>query len=305
MTPRAFNTISIHDGRVTKSSGDHAKMLAEFSWLAYVPNRLRPFVVNVESQREGKYCMQYVPNLTLHELFVHGCYLDEQFFEPCLDFLSICCSYTATFDVSPLTMYELVSRKTKDRLVDLRRHGFNIDQPVFYNRISCPSLSKILEQLEGMIDYHNDTLPAIMHGDFCFSNIFYDQKLNAIKVIDPRGYVVPGQPSLYGDLRYDLAKFAHSLIGCYDLIIADRYELIHDGDNYLLKFDSIPRHRELALAWGTKTVGGLRVWSEEIHAIMITLFISMIPLHYDRPDHQHAFIANALRLYLDLINGDT
>ena len=33
---------------------------------------------------------------------------------------------------------------------------------------------------------------------------------------------------------------------------------------------------------------------------MITLFLSMLPLHADRPDRQQAFIGNALRLWTAL-----
>jgi hypothetical protein len=34
--------------------------------------------------------------------------------------------------------------------------------------------------------------------------------------------------------------------------------------------------------------------------VTIGLFLSMLPLHADRPDRQAAFIANALRLYAEL-----
>jgi hypothetical protein len=35
---------------------------------------------------------------------------------------------------------------------------------------------------------------------------------------------------------------------------------------------------------------------KEILAITIQLFLSMLPLHSDRPERQKAFIANAIRL---------
>ena len=44
-------------------------------------------------------------------------------------------------------------------------------------------------------------------------------------------------------------------------------------------------------------VGGL---SETVRAVTVSLFLSMLPLHADRPDRQQAFIANALRLWLEL-----
>ncbi|EFB3735278.1 capsular biosynthesis protein, partial [Escherichia coli] len=40
---------------------------------------------------------------------------------------------------------------------------------------------------------------------------------------------------------------------------------------------------------------------QEILAITTTLFLSMLPLHYDRPDRQLAFVATAINLYKELI----
>jgi hypothetical protein len=37
-----------------------------------------------------------------------------------------------------------------------------------------------------------------------------------------------------------------------------------------------------------------------VRATTVSLFLSMPPLHADRPDRQQAFIANALRLWRDL-----
>ena len=39
-------------------------------------------------------------------------------------------------------------------------------------------------------------------------------------------------------------------------------------------------------------------------AIVVLLFLSMLPLHDDRPERQRAFLANALRLFRDLEAGD-
>jgi hypothetical protein len=47
-------------------------------------------------------------------------------------------------------------------------------------------------------------------------------------------------------------------------------------------------------------VDGIRASGPEVRAITVGLFLSMLPLHADRPDRQRAFIANALRLYAGL-----
>ena len=48
------------------------------------------------------------------------------------------------------------------------------------------------------------------------------------------------------------------------------------------------------------SMGGIRLGSRVVWAAMTSLFLSMPPLHADRPDRQGAFIANALRLHLEL-----
>jgi hypothetical protein len=48
------------------------------------------------------------------------------------------------------------------------------------------------------------------------------------------------------------------------------------------------------------SMGGIRLGSRVVWAAMTSLFLSMPPLHADRPDRQGAFIANALRLHHEL-----
>ena len=53
------------------------------------------------------------------------------------------------------------------------------------------------------------------------------------------------------------------------------------------------------------TMGGAALASDVVWATMISLFLSMTPLHADRPDRQAAFIANALRLRLAMDGTST
>jgi hypothetical protein len=140
-----------------------------------------------------------------------------------------------------------------------------------------------------------------MHGDFCFSNILYNSRAGRISVIDPRGYVHAGQPSLYGDIRYDLAKLAHSVSGHYDHILAGRYAVRRDGSHgFAISFETSSNEAWLQSELAELEIDGLRAGSAQIRAITIGLFLSMLPLHADRPDRQTAFIANALRLFAEL-----
>lgn len=53
-----------------------------------------------------------------------------------------------------------------------------------------------------------------------------------------------GQKTLYGDIRYDLAKLSHSILGLYDWIIAGYYH-VEIADNAIeLKIAEQSHHKE-------------------------------------------------------------
>ncbi|MBI4835804.1 MAG: NTP transferase domain-containing protein [Candidatus Abawacabacteria bacterium] len=58
---------------------------------------------------------------------------------------------------------------------------------------------------------------AHIHGDFHLANILYDPVSHFFLLVDPRG-MWGDQYSIYGDIRYDIAKFLHSFHGGYEYI---------------------------------------------------------------------------------------
>ena len=135
-----------------------------------------------------------------------------------------------------------------------------------------------------------------MHGDFCLSNILYNSRARRIRVIDPRGCILEQDPSIFGDIRYDLAKLWHSFGGLYDLIIAGHYQFEQiDQYTFDLSFPSSLHHKWLQEDFLRRLPSSTH--KLEIQALTVLLFVSMLPLHADRPDRQKAFIANAARLY--------
>mgnify|MGYP006131593669 FL=1 len=137
---------------------------------------------------------------------------------------------------------------------------------------------------------------GFLHGDLCFSNILYDSRSESIKLIDPRGIDNSGSEMLYGSIIYDVAKLSHSVIGLYDYIISDQYEL--SGDKHVFNFEIfLPQGVEEIQALFFERLPISNINSKDIYAINILLFLSMLPLHYDDPKRQRALLANALRLY--------
>ena len=62
----------------------------------------------------------------------------------------------------------------------------------------------------------------MIHGDPSFSNSLVD-KDNQIWLIDPRGSF--GDTKIYGDRRYDWAKFYYSAVGNYDSMNSKKFSV--------------------------------------------------------------------------------
>jgi hypothetical protein len=305
-TARAFNTVRIDGLTARKSSDDAAKMRAEAHWLQAAPPGVQIYCARLLGfgleQGRTFYETEYEFLPVLSELFVYGAVGRKpwlRILQSCEDFLRALAA-TRGDSSGDLALRTLAVDKTLARLEAFARDGeVRITEPLSYAGRPCPSLLQIAERLVPAMDLGSGRAACAMHGDLCFSNILYDSRNRRIKAIDPRG-AVDRTPTLYGDLRYDLAKLGHSIVGRYDQIVAGRYTLSQADDDYELAFDPTPCQPWLAEALGDMEVDGVEGLCLAVRATTVSLFLSMPPLHADRPDRQQAFIANALRLWRDL-----
>jgi hypothetical protein len=305
-TARAFNTVRIDGLTARKSSDDTAKMRAEAHWLEAAPPPVRLYCARLLGfgleQGRAFYETEYEFLPVLSELFVYGAVGRKPWLRilaSCEDFLRAMAQVRGD-GPADLALGRLAADKTAQRLEMFARQGScSITRPATYIGQPCPSLIEIAERLAPAMDLSSGRVETAMHGDLCFSNLLYDSRNRRIKAIDPRG-LVASTPTLYGDLRYDLAKLAHSVVGRYDQIVAGRYRLQRQGHDFALDFEPVACQPWLAAALGELEVDGVRGLSQPVLAVMTSLFLSMLPLHADRPDRQQAFVANALRLWREL-----
>ena len=140
---------------------------------------------------------------------------------------------------------------------------------------------------------------SVLHGDFCFSNILYDFRSNRVKTIDPRGATPDGTHTLYGDVRYDIAKLSHSILGMYDWIIAGYYEVDINGNQIHLELgaERNKKHSLIQQRYVQLVEQEFGINEITLMAMQIQLFLSMLPLHQDDPKRQQALFANAFRLH--------
>ena len=308
-TARAFNAVRLDGLTASKSSFDADKMRAEFEWLRCAPPDLQPYCARVidagEAEGMAFYKTEYEYLPLLSELFVYGAIGRAPWMRilaSCETFLGLCAQHQG-WQPAAAALERLAGSKTLNRLEAFARAtGFDVDRGLSLEGRPCPSLRRVAETLVAALGEDDGRPACVMHGDFCFSNILYSPRLRRIKVIDPRGST-GGGPSLYGDGRYDLAKLAHSVVGRYDQIIAGRYAARVDGGDYAIAFEPLPHQVWLEAALAEMRIDGRAGDDGVVRAICAGLFLSMLPLHADRPDRQSAFIANALRLFRDLDGG--
>ena len=311
-TERSFNSITIGDGCVYKTGEDRRKIEAEIHWLRNVPRMIKlrtPQLVEA-GQEQGRpyYVTEYLHLVPLNELFVHSRHsviFWNNLYRHCDNFLIECQRAFAALPAEARAREEVQLRadarqlrvdKTAQRLQRFaQQRELDLQRPWHINGRVQPSLWQLFE-LASARAAGQPVVPGVMHGDFCFSNILYDSRADAIKVIDPRGLTHDGVLSIYGDLCYDIAKRGHSGSGLYDCSRAGRYGLGRGGPSQLtvaLQVD--PWLAPLQQAYGAHAYlgGALRDSLPQI----ILLFLSMLPLHADDEQRQLALMANAFRLY--------
>lgn len=304
-TQRAFNQLTITNHYVEKKSDDAFKMEAEASWFEQVPSVIKSFCPSflgrLNRETVNGYRLSYLPLNTLSDLFVFG-RLERsvwaQIFSCCEEFFDLCIKHKPIAEKR--TSDALYLSKTMERLARYQGIGIDAQIELKINGRRVPPLSRIVEDVAASIAPQTTAYDAIVHGDFCMSNVFYDFRSARIQVIDPRGYVDENVPSVLGDIRYDMAKLHHSVIGLYDFIIAGYFECSRVGDELSLQIHTHELVSVIQQEFANIQVNGVKVNNEEIKSIAILLFISMVPLHADRPKRQQAFVANALRLYDEL-----
>lgn len=311
-TQRSFNDLKIGNGRVTKTGSPAQKIRAESQWFQNLPAHLKKYAPQLMSvEDDGKnnvsYSLEYLTLPPLNEVYVYG--LNPPFYWKKIFSLvsNILADFRCSAPGSEVLQYSvksdfemLVRDKTYKRLSQFSQNGvYTPDALVHYQGEPLGTLEEIASHCVDRT-LLLPRVPAWTHGDLCFSNMLFDSRADNLKLIDPRGINDGGELTVYGDQCYDLAKLFHSVVGMYDYIIAGRYRLeIIDDFDMDIEFDISDRMLTIQkLFLDTEFVPGLS--TRDIQPLVVLLFLSMLPLHSDRPDRQQAMLANALRLYAEI-----
>lgn len=310
-TQRAFNHLIITKDYIEKSSDKTAKIKSEAKWFCEIPYSIKKYIPqylgdNVNGDNFS-YRLEYLYNTSLTELFVFSDISINSWkniINLSVDFLKECRLEVCDEKESNTNgLNSLLIDKTNSRLKE-----FCEDRGISWNELwnykgEFVSLLDILETSRKYLPLL-ESPNSVMHGDFCFSNILYDMRSQKIKIIDPRGIDDNGVSTIYGDVRYDIAKLSHSIIGLYDIILAGHYDV--NIKNNIIEFKIYEQNKYRAIQkYFIYLIGKeFNISLEQLKAMQIQLFLSMLPLHSDDKNRQNALFANAFRLYFEMIRGD-
>jgi hypothetical protein len=299
---RHFNSIKIEDGIVRKQSKDKRKIDAEANWLRSTPENLQPYTVRlIENphllRKSGEYNTLYSSYPTLAELYLARTppVVWGKILESCVDYLEKAASHTNPEKQSEFEW--LVIGKLRDRITQYPEFLPKPNEQLTINGYNIGTLENIVEQLELIIANAPSRPACVMHGDFCFSNIIYDLRNDRIQLIDPRG-LVRNETTIYGDLRYDIAKLGHSILGRYDQILGESIVSAGSDNSFVMSIPPDPLRERLEKDFLSAEALNQAFNSSDVMATIVSLFLSMVPLHAEAPQRQRALFANGLRLYV-------
>lgn len=309
---RFFNQLQVHETKplITKTSSNTARLHDEIRWYQALPRELLCFTPPIYdfsvSIEKISVTLEYYGYPTVGELYITGSRdltVWSHLFSRLFSVLAEMRSYR--LDASPemrnKALHAMYCAKTRDRLLQLKsNNSFEpfFTGPIVINHVEYPGLNEILDSLEegtrDLVDSSNSPF-TIIHGDLCLSNMLYDPKTRAIKLVDPRGRF--GDFTLYGDSRYDLAKLLHSFEGGYDFIISNRFHCLVDGSAIHYKIMKSPTQKQVSMMFEKHLTTQYRAEIPAARAIESLLFLSMIPLHSDRIDRQFVMLATGVERY--------
>ncbi len=313
LVKRVFNDLIYEDDQLLKQSSDTLKIRAEANWYENLPASLRMHVPRyggrVDRDHRAGYHIEYLYHPLLSDVAAFGSL-------PLTSWLEI---LSASFELidkchavrppegSPEAAPEFANHFFEKMIVEKTRKRFSQysaehewveDTSITLDGTAYPPLREVVETLIRHVPKTQPEHVRFWHGDLFFGNMFYDFTAQRILSIDPRGQLSGGETSIFGDLRYDLAKLAHSIIGQYDKIVLGRSRLVEDTPTSWRLMVEQPAHQpELESIFERFVTETCNLDMTEITAMTALLFFSMLPLHSERPDLQKQFIATGLRLF--------
>jgi dTDP-glucose pyrophosphorylase len=307
---RFFNKLTIDPvlNTITKVSEYDEKLRDELNWYKDLPERLKVLSPRIISEKEinGQLNLvqEYYGYPTLAELFLFSDLTAESWHSIFKKLLAIQETFQSfPHEIDPCDLEFIYLEKTKQRIDTLVQDDLWAarwkEESVQVNGTKYQNIASLFPAIEDKGKAICATSRgAIIHGDYCFSNILFDLSNQIVRLIDPRGSF--GRKGIYGDTRYDIAKLRHSVAGLYDYIVSDLFEVNQSEGRYEMQIFANPIHKEIQKDFDNQvSTNGYDL--EEIKFIEGLLFLSMLPLHSDKPQRQLAMYLTSIQIFNELL----
>lgn len=306
---RFFNSLSGDEYTVVKSSKNKEKLKAEYTFYSLLPENMKQWFARPFSFSEGNdaasYSMQRYHMTDLAIRYIHGAISLPEFediLKQLFHFIKIRQTKSITAEEYEQNAKKLYIDKVAERIEALKKsEGYNKIASLIVTQTGFRSIDEVFEKYKELYDIirkDKKFLPisVVGHGDLCFSNILYNHEAELLVLIDPRGAMT--EEDLYMDPYYDLAKLSHSICGHYDFFNSDLYEIVADEElNAHINVDA--NNLKYVECFKTKLEENA-IDFKLIRMYEASLFLSMLPLHMDRPKKVFAFILNAIAIMKSL-----
>ena len=308
---RYFNSLQFDDSgeSIVKTSKDNLKLINEINWYKKIPRdilELVPKILDSDVSNNPFIKLEYVKHPTLSELWLYSDFPTAFWKNIIQDLLEIIKRFKEhKEDVSEQEYHLIYFQKTVDRINELIETN-KIFKEIFDNDFisingkKLKNWSLIRDKIEKKIKtIYNKDDNCLIHGDLYFSNILYDSETSKYKIIDPRGKWGNG---ISGDIKYDIAKIRHSIVGGFDTITNGLYTVTYEKTDGVEINMFEPKNYEIICEDLDTNIK--KYWNlDEIKMIEGLLFISMLPLHEDNFERQLAFFTIGIKR-LNEIFGD-
>ena len=300
---RYFNSLQFGDSgeSIVKTSKDNLKLINEINWYKKIPRdilELVPKILDSDVSNNPFIKLEYVKHPTLSELWLYSDFPTAFWKNIIQDLLEIIQRFKEhKEDVSEQEYHLIYFQKTVDRINELIETN-KIFKEIFDNDFisingkKLKNWSLIRDKIEKKIKtIYNKDDNCLIHGDLYFSNILYDSETSKYKIIDPRGKWGNG---ISGDIKYDIAKIRHSIVGGFDTITNGLYTVTYEKTDGVEINMFEPKNYEIICEDLDTNIK--KYWNlDEIKMIEGLLFISMLPLHEDNFERQLAFFTIGIK----------
>ena len=308
---RYFNSLQFDDlaENVTKKSENKEKLINEINWYKKIPkeiSKLVPKILDSDVSDNPHIKLEYIKYPTLADIWLYSNFSSDFWVKIIDDLFVIINEFNRYYeDVTVQEYNSIYFEKTIQRIDELIKSN-GLFREIFHknfiliNGKEFKNWSVIKDEIKLKInDLYKKEDNCLIHGDLCFSNILYNSKNKNFKLIDPRGKWGQG---ISGDIKYDIAKIRHSVIGGFDTITNGLYSATYDEKNGMIFDVYKPKNYPMICKKLDSQIK--QRWNlDEIKMIEGLLFISMLPLHRDDLERQFALYSIGIQRLNEILGN--